>query len=161
MRRVILICCFAFGAVAFAQPSPPDSRVIVSWTDAIMLLCSSNLTDWTTSNVIATRTVVLPQSDHQFFRVPIIPERVSVSWDESPSEGIAGYNIYSGSVSRVYTNMIDVGTNLFCVLQVTPGLTTFYSVTVYSDDGLESDYSNEVNYTAPILEPSPARVLVQ
>jgi hypothetical protein len=105
----------------------------------------------------------------------------------STSNGVIGYRIYQGATNppvagwrgdvydtnappcpsvlllpgtnfyRVYTNMMDVGTNLTAtVTNLVFGPTYYFSATAYDTNGLESDYSGEVAFTVPPpLPPSP------
>ena len=84
-------------------------------------------------------------------------------WDPNPVEdGLAGYRFYSGPSSRNYTNSVTLPfgrlmTNYPPVTnysQVPPypriehidtNATIWFSLTAYSTNGLESDFSNEVN----------------
>lgn len=61
------------------------------------------------------------------------------------------YTVYVGSESRVYTNVVPVGTNTYWALpRMAPGKTNFFAVTATydfaSDVHTESDYSYEVWY---------------
>jgi hypothetical protein len=57
---------------------------------------------------------------------------------------VTGYNIYYGTVSHDYTNMISAGnaTNL-TVSNLEPGVAYYFAATAYDDEGNESTYSNE------------------
>ena len=59
---------------------------------------------------------------------------------------LAGYKIYYGTSSGVYTNTIDVGNVLTYQLQsLTDGVIYFFNVTAYNTDLLESGYATEVS----------------
>jgi sulfur relay (sulfurtransferase) complex TusBCD TusD component (DsrE family) len=76
-------------------------------------------------------------------------ESVTLAWDPSAS-GCAGYRLYSGPSSTVYTKVIDVGLlTTKTVSELSPGETYYFAVTAYSADGAESDFSNEISYTVP------------
>jgi len=79
---------------------------------------------------------------------------VTLAWD--PSLGnIAGYFLYSGTISGSYSQKIPVGnTTMALVSNLTTGQTYFFAVTAYDNNGLESVYSNQVEYTVPAV-PSP------
>lgn len=84
------------------------------------------------------------------------PPRVSLAWNASASTGVAGYNLYQGSASRFYTNKVDVGSSLaFTVNLATRGVTNYFAVTAYSTNGLESQFSNEIAYVAPLPPLAP------
>lgn len=89
---------------------------------------------------------------------------VGLAWDQNnPSEGVTGYKIYVGSSSRNYTNIVDVGmgTNItrwpecLCptngcaiITNLTVGVHYYFAATAYNGAGLESDFSNEVDWWA-------------
>jgi len=81
---------------------------------------------------------------------------VTLAWDPSVSDGIAGYRVYQGGASRAYTNVIPVGLG---TSNTVPGLiigaTYWFAVTAFDTNGLESDFSNEVSYTVPAPKPAP------
>lgn len=78
------------------------------------------------------------------------PGSVGLAWDPSPSAEVVGYNIYYGVGSGVYTNVVKLGnvTNA-TVSGLVRGVTYFFAATAVARDGLESEFSNEVSYTAP------------
>jgi hypothetical protein len=61
---------------------------------------------------------------------------------------VAGYKVYYGTVSGVYTGSINIATNetfdASSLLSGTSG-TFFFAITAYDDLGSESDYSAEVS----------------
>jgi len=76
---------------------------------------------------------------------------VTLNWNASISSGVAGYNVYRGSVSggpyaRMNSSAITITS--FNDNAVQPGQTYFYVVTSISLNNVESSYSNEV--MAPI-----------
>ena len=71
----------------------------------------------------------------------------TLEWDANPEANVIGYRVYYGAHSRLYGYVVDVGnvtqyvaTNLFAP-------TTYFAITAYDSDGLESDYSAEVFYS--------------
>ena len=74
--------------------------------------------------------------------------QITLTWDPNPESDLAGYRVYFGSASRGYTNLVDSGrSNTNTVTGLVDGATYFFSVTAYNTNGLESDYSNEVQLT--------------
>jgi len=74
-------------------------------------------------------------------------QTVTFAWD--PMSGVAGFKLYQGGASRVYTNSIDTGTaTQVTVSGLIVGRTYYFAATAYSG-GIESDYSTEVSYTVP------------
>lgn len=72
---------------------------------------------------------------------------VTLAWDASSSSNVISYGIYYGCVSRTYTNRTEVGnvTN-YTITNLSSTATYYFSATAINDIGLESDYSNEVQY---------------
>ena len=78
------------------------------------------------------------------------PERAVVNWTLSTDPTVVGYNVYYGSASGVYTNVVPAGnTNQVTISDLVPGLTYYAAVTSLNVAGLESDYSPEVSYAVP------------
>ena len=74
-----------------------------------------------------------------------------LEWEPNPEPNIAGYNVYIGSSSRNYSQVIDVGLETSIPLtNLTRGITAFLAVTAYDADRLESPFSDEVFYTPPV-----------
>ena len=72
----------------------------------------------------------------------------SLQWDANPEPYIAGYNVYIGEESRVYTRIIDVGPETSIPLtNLNSGVTYYFAVTAYDTNRLESAFSDEVPYT--------------
>jgi len=67
---------------------------------------------------------------------------------------VAGYNIYYGGASGVYTNKTSVGlVTSLTISNLISGTTYYFAATTYSAAGAESALSSEVAYTVPA--PSP------
>jgi hypothetical protein len=65
--------------------------------------------------------------------------------DGTPITALAGYKIYYGTKSGVYTGVIDAGSSTsFAFNNLAPG-TYYFVVTAYDSLGTESDYSNEAS----------------
>lgn len=76
-------------------------------------------------------------------------QSVTLAWDPNPDPTIAGYRLYSGTSSGVYTQHLEVGnTTTTLVSNLADGRTYFFAVTAYDRTGAESIPSNEVSYTA-------------
>jgi hypothetical protein len=77
-------------------------------------------------------------------------QSVTLAWDPNLDPTIAGYRLYEGTSSGVYTQQIEVG-NITAALvsNLADGQTYFFAVTAYNTAGAESIPSNEVSYTAP------------
>jgi hypothetical protein len=85
---------------------------------------------------------------------------LTLSWNASSSLGIVGYNVYYSSASRDYTNEASPGDGLTWTV---PGLiigdTYYFAVTAEDALGFESDYSDELVYTAVLLLPPTTNIL--
>lgn len=78
------------------------------------------------------------------------PRQISLAWDPSPDENVAGYFCMYGFSSDTCTNRLDVGnvTNVTLVGFET-NVTYYFAVTAYSTDDLESLPSNQISYSPP------------
>ncbi len=83
--------------------------------------------------------------------------QVTLSWIPNTEANLTGYKIHYGISSRNYTNVIDVGLpdsingRIQATVNELTGSTYFFAVTAYDNNGLESDYSNEIIHT-PVIE---------
>ncbi len=82
------------------------------------------------------------------------------SWLPNSETSLAGYKIYYGTVSGQYDQVLDVGspgvvsgTVQATVSGLTGGVTYYFAATAYDSDGFESDFSQEVVWTAPGTPP--------
>ncbi len=77
--------------------------------------------------------------------------------DGTPLTDLAGYKVYRGMVSGVYSAIpFDVGNvTSYTFSGLSEGTTYYYAITAYDASGNESAYSNEVNKTMPQVKPSP------
>lgn len=81
---------------------------------------------------------------------------VTLAWDPSNSSSIAGYRLYEGIASRTYTNVIVAGKAATATFSgLVSGATYFFAVTAYDTNGIESDFSIEITYTAPLPTNNP------
>lgn len=85
--------------------------------------------------------------------------QVTLTWNASATPGVAGYKVYQGLASRVYTSNVNVGNALTNTVSLARGATYFFAVTSYLPNGLESDFSNEVAYTATNKPAAPTLTL--
>ena len=77
---------------------------------------------------------------------------VTLSWSRSTYPIVAGYNIYYGDASGVYTNVIDAGTNTSVTISnLINGATYYFASATYSAAGAVSALSSEVSYTVPVV----------
>ncbi len=78
--------------------------------------------------------------------------QVTLAWDPNPESDISGYRLYYGFSSGSYLTNIWVGnvTN-YTVIELTQGVTYYFAVTAVNTANLESDPSNEVSYSVPLV----------
>ena len=84
-------------------------------------------------------------------------QSVTLAWATSTDSAVAGFKIYYGPSSHVYTNSIALGliTNV-TVNGLTEGATYYFAATTYGTNSNESDFSNEAIYAIPaIVTPPP------
>jgi hypothetical protein len=75
---------------------------------------------------------------------------VTLAWNPSSNPLVAGFNIYYGGASGVYTNKTSVGTATSVTIpDLVIGATYYFAATTYSAAGAESALSSEVAYTVP------------
>ena len=70
---------------------------------------------------------------------------LTLVWDRNPEPDIAGYKVYYGRVSGDYTQLVTV-TNPRAKIGVSGSRTTYFAVTAYNTNGVESDLSEEVHW---------------
>lgn len=69
-------------------------------------------------------------------------------WDANPDPFVAGYRVYTGTQSRTYSSVEDVGLQTSNTLaHLSAGQTYYLAVTTYTQDGLESPFSEEIVFT--------------
>lgn len=78
-------------------------------------------------------------------------QSVTLTWNPSPISNVAGYKIYYGGASRVYTNTVTLGniTNV-TISGLNEGATYYFGATTVDASGKESDFSNEATYVIPL-----------
>ena len=70
----------------------------------------------------------------------------TLTWQPSTSTNVAGYNVYVGTASGVYSSTIPVGSaTTYTVPNLGIGSTYYFAVTAHNASGVESSYSSEVS----------------
>ncbi len=84
-------------------------------------------------------------------------QSVTLVWSPSP-DAVAGYNIYYGPASGVYTNQVSTGniTNA-TISNLVEGGTYFFVATAFDNSGVESTPSNEKSKPSPETNRPPLR----
>jgi hypothetical protein len=77
--------------------------------------------------------------------------QVTLRWDISTADDIAGYKIYYGNSSRNYNSFVDVGNQTsYTISDLVDGNTYFIAVTAYDINGNESGFSKETSNVASL-----------
>ncbi len=77
--------------------------------------------------------------------------QITLTWDTSTADDIAGYKIYYGNSSRNYNSIVDVGNQTsYTISDLVDGNTYFIAVTAYDMNGNESGFSKEKSDVASI-----------
>lgn len=79
-------------------------------------------------------------------------ESVTLAWNPSVSTDVAGYKIYHGTASHVYSSVQPVPGDATSVTLsgLVPGMTYYFAATAVDILGNESGFSNEASYTMPV-----------
>ncbi len=105
---------------------------------------------WLTK-VLAGILLLLLHPGHALSASLPVPYNVTVAWNPSPSQGVVGYRLYYGAVSRGYTNSLVTGNvATFPVSGLLSGVTYYFAITAVDAQGLESAFSNEISYSQGI-----------
>jgi fibronectin type 3 domain-containing protein len=105
-------------------------------------------------------TVPNPQPIVLQAQTPVDASGVALSWNAITNVAVAGYNVYYGTQSGVYTNTLNVGdANNAAVHGLTSGQAYYFAVTAVDSYGNQSRFSNEaVGVAAP---PVPLVLMAQ
>ena len=70
----------------------------------------------------------------------------SLTWSPDTSTNLAGYKVYVGTSSRVYSSAVNVGNvTTYAVTNLGIGTTYYFAVSAFNSSGIESGFSNEVS----------------
>jgi len=70
----------------------------------------------------------------------------TLTWNPDASTNLAGYKVYLGTSSGVYSSSVSVGNvTSYTVSNLGVGNTYYFAVTAYNSSGVESGFSNEVS----------------
>jgi hypothetical protein len=85
-------------------------------------------------------------SAFQLFSFSAFPQ-ITLAWDPSPGTNIiASYQIYWGTSSHAYSNSVSAGLTNTATISIPAG-PIYIAATAVDENGLESDFSNEVIYS--------------
>ena len=91
-----------------------------------------------------------------FMVVNVCADQATLAWEPNKEPDLAGYKIYRGLESGVYTDMVDVGNKTtYTVTGLLTDTTYFFVLTAYDLSSNESGYSEEVLHkTSDTISPS-------
>jgi hypothetical protein len=165
---------FSFKALNKA-PKPTPTQIVLSWLSPNTNGLLTTYEIWSAANLNAPFTLLTTvtnansysfpisgSGNMRFFRVlantySLTPHTnrgtVTLAWDYicGTSNDVTGYRIYVGNASRAYSNVVSVSmcTNRTgTVSNIIPGVTYYFAATALAESALESDYSDELTYTA-------------
>jgi hypothetical protein len=79
---------------------------------------------------------------------------VSLAWNANPESSVAGYKVFFGTQSGVYSDVVDVGKVTQTTLPaMTMGSTYYMAVSAYNSTGQEGPKSTEFRVTAAVPAP--------
>lgn len=75
---------------------------------------------------------------------------VSLAWDANTETNLAGYKLYMGTQSRVYSSTTNIGNRTsYQVTGLTPGATYYFALSALNTLGRESGLTPEITYLVP------------
>jgi len=80
-------------------------------------------------------------------------QQVTLAWDASASTNVAGYRVYWGTNSRAYFGVTNAGLGLTQAVLLPHRGRWFFAATAYDTNGLESDFSSEVQWESKPVAP--------
>ena len=73
---------------------------------------------------------------------------ITVAWNANSEPDLAGYVVYYGTASGVYTVNVDVGNQTSWQVDLVTGQSYYFAVKAYDSEGLYSVFSSEVSAVA-------------
>ena len=92
------------------------------------------------------RTIVLILLSLLVLAGLVLAQSVQLAWDASPSGDVTGYRIYYGTNSRSYYYKLNAGLVRTQSVTLPRRGRWFFAVTAYDKNGVESLFSNEVQW---------------
>lgn len=132
MRQVALILFFLCGCAA--TPPAPD-------------LNPAHALTLTRQSSAQPATEILPAPSATITLLP--SASVELDWTPPLDADNYTYNVYVGTESGVYSNVLNVAVASAIVTNLAPLQTYFFAVTAVNADGVESDYSSELPVSTP------------
>lgn len=143
-----------------AAPATPTLGITVAFKTPWLVRVRKSL-DGAPVTQIFDATVSFADSNQgtRFYQVerPAFSQSVTLTWDASPSENVAGYHIYVGTNSGSYFSQRTVSglSTTVHVDAIEEGRTYYFAASAFDGTGQESELSNEVSYQPPTYEVHP------
>jgi hypothetical protein len=83
----------------------------------------------------------------------LLAQQVTLVWDASPSPGVTAYRVYCGTNSGNYTFTTNTGLVRTQTVMVPHTGRWFFAATAADTNGMESQFSNEVQWEVKPLSP--------
>jgi len=84
---------------------------------------------------------------------------VTLAWAPKKSPDIAGYRIYYGTCSGIYTSRVDAGkTTNIRISDLQKTHTYYFTATTYDHNGNESSFSEEFVYSPSVSDAQKGRI---
>ena len=130
-----------------SQPRVSRIGAALDWSPRIMKL---------TSVLGGILSFALLHNPIQALSAAIPPgQTVTLAWSPVTNADLAGYTVYYGSASHMFTNKTSVGNVTNATISgLVGGGTYYFAATARSTAGLESSYSTEVAYLVPTTRPA-------
>ena len=94
---------------------------------------------------VAACTLVYPLKAHA--------AQATLGWAATTSSNVSGYKLYYGNTSGTYSQSVDVGnTTSYTMGNLTAGKIYYFAAVAYDASGNQSDYSNEVSKSIPVVQ---------
>lgn len=106
--------------------------------------------------VVMILFVLVMSNSVQAANVGLAWDAPTTNEDGTPLTDLAGYKVYYGTESTIYTESIDVGSVLTYQVNGLSDGTYYFAVTAYDTSMNESNYSNEVSTVIAIAPSAPA-----
>jgi hypothetical protein len=120
------------------------------------LRCAHKALGWPSQTVKLTRVLggvllfALLYNPVQTFGAVAAGQSATLTWSPNTDPAAVGNNVYYGTSSHNYTNMINVGNVTSTTIPgLVAGVTYYFAATAYDSAGAQSAYSTEAIYTVP------------
>jgi hypothetical protein len=89
------------------------------------------------------------------FSTHAVSADITLVWGTKAHSNLAGYHVYYGTCSGVYTSRVDVGkVNSITISNLDEDQVYYFSVTAYDYHGVDGRFSEEVVYDPTLIEPA-------